>query len=136
MDGVADQIKVDVYQISDSTSEAAIREHRIRFDRPAAKGGTDGGPMGGEAFLASVAGCFLSNVLAASRARGEAVSGVNVQVTGAIDGPPARFVALDLAVTANGADRQLMEKLVDIAARGCIMVNTLRDKMELSIRLV
>jgi hypothetical protein len=43
---------------------------------------------------------------------------------------------LDLAVTANGADRQLMEKLVDIAARGCIMVNTLRDKMELSIRLV
>jgi putative redox protein len=136
MSSVADQIKIDVYQISEATSEAAIREHRIHFDRPLAKGGTDGGPMGGEAFLASVAGCFLSNLLAASRARDAAVSGVRVQVTGTIDGPPSRFVGLELAVSANVVDRQVMEKLVDIAARGCIMVNTLRDKMDLSIRVV
>jgi putative redox protein len=136
MSGVADQIKIDVYQISESASEAAIREHRIRFDRPAAKGGTDAGPMGGEAFLASVAGCFLSNLLAASRAREAPVSGVRVQVTGTIEGAPSRFMALELAVTADAADRQVMEKLVEIASRGCIMVNTLRDKMELSIRLV
>jgi putative redox protein len=136
MSGVADQIKLDVYQISESTSEAAIRGHRIRFDRPLAKGGTDAGPMGGEAFLASLAGCFLSNLLAASRAREAAVSGVRVQVTGTIEGAPSRFVALDLAVTADPSDRQVMEKLVEIASRGCIMVNTLRDKMELSIRLV
>ncbi|MDQ1474009.1 MAG: hypothetical protein QOJ99_5489, partial [Bryobacterales bacterium] len=74
--------------------------------------------------------------LAASRAREAAVSGVHVQVTGTIDGPPSRFVAVELAVTANAADRQAMEKLVEIASRGCIMVNTLRDKMDLSIRLV
>jgi putative redox protein len=130
---MADQIKIEVYQISDTTSEAAIRDHRIRFDRPVTKGGADAGPMGGEVFLASVAGCFMSNLLAAIHARSAAVSGVRVNVTGTLGGPPSRFVAVNLTVTGDGADRELMGTLADIAARGCILVNTLRDKMDFSI---
>jgi putative redox protein len=132
---MADQIKIEVKQVSDSGSEAAIREHRALFDRPVAKGGADSGPMGGEMFLASVAGCFMSNLLAAMRAR--EISGTNVRtsVTGTLEGAPPRFVRIELAVSGDGVERETMEKLVEIAGRGCIMVNTLRDKMDLSIRL-
>jgi putative redox protein len=130
-----DQIRIAVRQISPTTSEAAIREHRVLFDRPVEKGGADAGPMGGEVFLASVAGCFLSNLLAAIRARDTAVSEVRVEVTGTLEGPPSRFAAIDLAVTATGADRETMEKLTEVAARGCILVNTLRDKLNFSIHL-
>lgn len=130
---MADRIIVEVHQISETTSEAAIRQHRVRFDRPVAKGGADAGPMGGEVFLASVAGCFMSNLLAAIQARNAAVSGVRVDVTGTLGGTPSRFVALNLTVTADSSDRELLGTLTEIAGRGCILVNTLRDKIEFSI---
>ena len=35
------------------------------MDRPGPKGGQDKGPMGGEALLMGLGGCFMSNLLAA-----------------------------------------------------------------------
>jgi len=52
-----------------STSESALREHRVLVDRPADKGGQDRGPMGGELLLAALGGCFMSNLIAAAAAR-------------------------------------------------------------------
>ena len=119
------------------TSEAAIRQHRVLVDRPTDKGGTDQGPMGGELFLASIGGCFLSNLLAAARARegGAPVSGVQVDVAGTLEQNPARFVSVELTVTGECADPAYFEKLVEIAERGCIMVNTLRGKLDLQLRI-
>ena len=39
------------------------------MDRPEAKGGQNKGPMGGEAMLMGLGGCFMSNPLAAAVAR-------------------------------------------------------------------
>lgn len=109
--------------------------HRVLIDRPVAKGGADMGPMGGQLFLASVGGCFMSNLLAASRAREANLSNVTTEVTGTIADSPARFSALELHVTADGADPDLLAKLVEIADRACIMMNTLRDKLDVKIRI-
>jgi putative redox protein len=129
------ELKIQIRQISSSASEAAIGEHRVTIDRPVAKGGSNMGPMGGELFLAAVGGCFMSNLLAAIRSRESAVRGVHVEVTGTIVDSPARFSAVALAVSADAEDREELRRLIEIADRGCIMMNTLRDTLDVSIRV-
>jgi putative redox protein len=129
------EMKVEIRQISASASEAAIGGHRVVIDRPAAKGGSDSGPMGGELFLAAVGGCFMSNLLAAIKARDAKVSGARTEVIGTIADSPARFSAVELLVTADSPDRELLEKLVEIADRGCVMMNTLRGMIDLRVRV-
>src|ERR1700739_561350 len=104
---MANEMKIQLRQISTSTSEATMGRHQVLIDRPAAKGGTDAGPMGGELFLAAVGGCFMSNLRGAIRARDAAVSDVRVEVAGTLADSPARFSGLQLQVEANCGDREL-----------------------------
>src|ERR1700676_3389225 len=122
------EMHIQLRQVSTSSSEAAVRAHSVRIDRPASKGGSDLGPMGGELFLAAVGGCFMSNLLAAIRARDSNISGVRSEVIGILADSRTRFEAVELCITADSPDRELLERLVEIADRGCIMMNTLRGK--------
>jgi len=128
-------LAIQIRQTGAATSEAGIRQHKVLIDRPTSKGGDDQGPMGGELFLASIGGCFMSNLLAAIRAREAAVSDVRTEVIGSLAESPARFSSVELCVSANYSDRDLFEKLVEIAERGCIMVNTLRGTLEVTTRI-
>jgi putative redox protein len=98
-----------------------------------AKGGEDTGPMGGELFLAAIGGCFMSTLLAAIRAREAAISDISTRVTGVLTDAPARFSRIELLVRSEEADPEVLGKLVDLAERGCIMMNTLRDKLEIRV---
>jgi putative redox protein len=129
------EIKIAIRQTSASTSEAAIRQHKLAIDRPSSKGGDDQGPMGGELFLAAIGGCFMSNLLAAIKGRQADVSDVQTEVIGILAESPARFTAVELNVTAKYSDREQFEKLVEIADRGCIMMNTLRGKLDIKVRI-
>ena len=63
------ELEVTVRQVQATpTSEGQVREHRVLVDRPAAKGGHDRGPMGGELLLVALGGCFMSNLIAAAAA--------------------------------------------------------------------
>jgi organic hydroperoxide reductase OsmC/OhrA len=42
---------------------------------------------------------------------------------------------VEVSVSARYSDPQLFEKLVAIAEKGCIMMNTLRGKLDLTIRI-
>jgi putative redox protein len=126
-------LTVQVRQTSTSASEATIRGHKVAIDRPVDKGGTDAGPMGGELLLAATGGCFMSTLLAAVRSREADVRNVLVECAGTLEQTPARFVRIELTVQAECEDRGLLEKLVEIAANGCIMVNTLRSILEVRI---
>ena len=131
------EMTIQIHQISACTSEAILGPHRVLIDRPVEKGGTAKGPMGGELFLASVGGCFMSNVLAAVRARNAQVANVRIEVTGTVaDSSPARYSAIELRVDGDTLDRELLEHLVEIADRGCIMMNTLRSTLELRVQVV
>jgi len=123
------ELQIQIRQISPSASEAVIGSHRVTIDRPSAKGGSDMGPMGGELFLAAVAGCFMSNLLAAIRARESGVRNVRIEVKGTVAEAPARFAAVDLAIAAEAPDPEELDHLIEIADRGCIMMNTLRGQM-------
>ena len=131
---IMNEIRVEIRQISASTSEASLRNHRVLIDRPQEKGGTDKGPMGGELFLASIGGCFMSNLLGAINARETDISDIRMDVSGTITEAPPRFSAVEVLVTAKGPAEQL-ERLVEVADRGCIMMNTLRGTLEVRIRI-
>jgi len=132
---MANEIKIAIHQTSASTSEAVIRQHKLLVDRPAVKGGADQGPMGGELFLAAIGGCFMSNLLAAIKGREAEVSDAHTEVIGTLAESPARFTSIELNVTARYSDREQFEKLVEIADRGCIMMNTLRGKLDIKVRI-
>jgi putative redox protein len=133
---MANELQVQIRKISASTSEATIRGHRVTIDRPTSKGGTDAGPMGGELFLAAIGGCFMSNLLAAAKARGLDIPGLQTGLVAYMAEPPDRFAAVELCVTADGADPEVLEKLVEIADRACVMMNTLRGKLEVKTRII
>ena len=126
-------ITVTVAQTGPSSSRIAIRGHRVDVDRPAAKGGGDRGAMGGELLLGALGGCFLSTLLAAVAAREIGVGDVEVTVRGTLAEGPGRFTDVHLHVGARCDDEVALAKLVAMAERGCLVANTLRGAVTLTV---
>ncbi len=130
---MASVIQVQVDQVGATTSEGRARGHAVLVDRPVAKEGEDRGAMGGELLLVSLGGCFMSNLLAAIRARSADVANVRIAIDGTLESAPPRFSAVHMRIQADYTDRELMEKLVTISERGCIVANTLKSAVALTI---
>ena len=128
-------ISVNLKQVNDATTAARIRGHALDIDRPQAKGGHDKGAMGGELLLASLGGCFNSNLLAAIRSRDLEINDIAIEVSGELAEAPARFSAIDMVVTSAYQDRATLEKLVTMSERACIVANTLKRSVDLSVSL-
>lgn len=126
-------ISVNLNQVDDATTAAKIRNHAIDIDRPEAKGGHDKGAMGGELLLASLGGCFNSNLLAAIRARDLQIDDIAIEVSGELAEAPARFSSIDMVVKSEFADRAEFEKLVLMSERACIVANTLKSAVNLTV---
>ena len=77
----------------------------------------------------------MSNLLAAIRSREAAVSNVRATVAGTLAESPSRFEAIEMRVAADCEDPQQFEKLVAIAERACIVANTLRHAVRLTVRV-
>jgi putative redox protein len=81
-------------------------------------------------------GCFMSNLLAAALARDVAISDARAEIQGDLVDAPARYSAIRMRISANCEPADALAKLVQIADRGCIVANTLRNGLELSIECV
>lgn len=128
--------KVFVEQIGDSSSKGKARGHELIMDRPDAKGGRNQGMMGGEAILNGLGGCFMSNLLAAAKARDIELNNARVDIEGETTDSPSRFTAIRMSLSAQCNRPEELNKLVTIADRGCIAANTLRLAVELSIKVI
>ncbi len=127
------EITVTLKQHETTASMATIRDHQFVIDRPESKGGNNAGPMGGELLLASVGGCFMSNLRAAIAAReGVSVEKIALTVTATLSDDMTRFSSIDMQVTAE-ADGSELQKLVTIAERACIAANTIRGSVALTV---
>ena len=126
-------ITVNLNQVNDATTAAHIRSHAIDIDRPEAKGGRDQGAMGGELLLASLGGCFNSNLLAAIRARDLDINDISIEVSGDLAEAPARFASIDMVVKSAYENRAEFEKLVLMSERACIVANTLKSAVDLTV---
>lgn len=132
---MARTVSVEIDQVGPSTGRATARSHTVLVDRPVEKGGSDRGPLGGEYLLISLGGCFLSTLLAAVRTREADVSNVRVSVTGTIGGVPERFESMVLRVSATYTDEDAMRKLLALSERGCLVTNTLKHAVLITVEL-
>lgn len=128
-----DDITVALVQSGQTASVAGIRDHTIVMDRPSAQGGSDAGPMGGETLLASVGGCFMSTLYAAAAARSIPLEGARCRVTGSFAANPRRFGAIRIDVTCESCPPTDLAHLVEIAERGCLVVATLKQGVEVTV---
>lgn len=126
-------ITATVTQTGPSSSEIAIRRHRVPVDRPEASDGRDAGPMGGELLLGALGGCFMSTLLAAIAARDVGVTDVRVSIQGNLAEAPARVSEIVLHVRARTSDGAALAKIVGMAERACIVANTLRGAVTLRL---
>lgn len=127
---------VMVEQISSTSSRGNARGHTLVMDRPEAKGGNNEGMMGGEALLNGLGGCFMSNLLAAAKARNIEICNARADIEGDMTDAPSRFTAIRMKVSAQCSPAEELNKLVTIAERGCIAANTLRAAVQLSVTVV
>lgn len=128
-------VQVQVNQVGETTAKGKIRSHELLIDRPESKGGGDAGAMGGELLLASLGGCFMSNLLAAIKVREAAVSNVQIAIEGELAQAPSRFESIRMVVAADHDDPELLQKLVTMSERACIVANTLRGSVDLSVEV-
>ena len=126
-------VHVSIDQLDDSASRGLARDHSLVMDRPEAKGGHNSGPMGGEALLMGLGGCFMSNLLAAAKARDIALRDVRLAIAGELADAPARFTAIHMTVSGHCDVSGAWPKLITLADRGCIVTNTLRNALDLTI---
>src|ERR1700741_3952697 len=129
---MAQTLRVQFESVGPSTTRATVRLHTVLVDRPSTKGGDDRGPLGGEYLLVSLGGCFMSNLLAAIRAREAAISNVRADVVAAMDGQPDRFTDFTVTVSAERNDPDEVRTLIKVAARACAVTNTLRKAAPVS----
>jgi len=129
-------ILVNVDQQDHTSSRGEARGHTLVMDRPEAKGGQNKGPMGGEALLMGLGGCFMSNLLAAAKAREVEISDARTEIAGELSDGPIRYTEITMRVSARCQPTDALEKLVTIAERGCISANTLRNAVALSIECI
>ena len=126
-------INVTLDQLDHSASRGQARDHSLVMDRPEAKGGQNKGPMGGEALLLGLGGCFMSNLLAAAQARGIEIGDAKAEIAAELANAPARYTDIHMKVTARCTPPDELEKLVTMAERGCIATNTLRKSVNLVV---
>jgi putative redox protein len=130
------EVTTTISQIETSSAgRTRIRDHELVTDRPVEKGGGNQGPMGGELLVASLGGCFMSNLIAAFQGRDLQPEGLAVTVRGTLDGTPPRFQKMAMQVQGKDIDRAQMEKMILIAERGCIVANTLKQFMPVEISI-
>lgn len=129
------ELSIEVRQVDQTpTSEGTARQHRVLIDRPKDKGGLDRGPLGGEMLLFAQGGCFMSNLIAAAAARDISVTELKLIVRGELGESPPHFESVIVEVHGLWPDEATMEKIVTIAARSCIVTNTLKTCVKLDIQ--
>jgi putative redox protein len=126
-------VTVNVDQLDHTASQGTARNHSLIMDRPEAKGGQNKGPMGGEALLMGLGGCFLSNLFAAAIGRDIEINNTRVEINGEVADAPARYTDIHMMVTADCSAPDQFAKLVTIAERGCIAANTLGKAVNLTV---
>lgn len=131
-------LSVSVTQMKDHVAIGQQEDrHVLPLDRPEATGGTELGFNGGHLMLLGWGGCFKSVMVASAQARDIDVSDIRLSIEGDVVDTPKRFEKLRMQVSFD-ADLQADEKqkLVDVAANGCAVTNTLKGATDMTIELV
>ena len=130
-------MNIKLVQKSSTAVEAVSEPYKAIVDRPVETGGSGAGIVGGKYLLIGIGGCFCSTLLAAAQSRNITIENLTVEVTAtlAADGP-ARFTAIQVTVgPMPNVDPLTIERLIAIAEKGCTVINTLKNGVEIKAQL-
>ena len=130
------KIKIHLKQHAQTSMQLENDVLKIIIDRPVAKGGGGEGLMGGQYMLTGIGGCFCSNLFAAAQARDVEIKGLTIDMTATLsDDLPKRFTDLDMEVSYEScSDESMFEKLMVIAEKGCLSMNTVKNSMAIQVK--
>ena len=118
-------MEINLKLLGDVKFEVAARNHSLVCDQPSENGGSDEGMTPPELLLASLGTCAAFYASAYLRKRGLPREGVEVRVTAAKAGPPARLdnfvIEVNVPLALSEADRVGMDQ----AVHHCLIHNTL-----------
>jgi uncharacterized OsmC-like protein len=128
-------MEVNVKFLRDVKFEVAARKHSLVCDQPAENGGSDEGMTPPELLLASLGTCAAFYASAYLHKKGLAREGVELRVTAAKAGPPARLdyfrIEIKIPLALSAADRAGVEQ----AVHHCLIHNTLLKPPSIQIDL-
>jgi uncharacterized OsmC-like protein len=128
-------MEVYVKLSGDVRFEVAARKHSLVCDQPAENGGSDEGMTPPELLLASLGTCAAFYASAYLKKKGLPREGVEVRVTAAKAGPPARLddfrIEVNIPLALSEADRAGVEQ----AVHHCLIHNTLLKPPTIQIEL-
>lgn len=135
--------EIRVRLIEGFLSVAVAGNHSVTIDRPASAGGTEAGFRAGELTLVSLGGCLSSTLAGVAQARGITLEKVEIRVSGKTIPNPDRFGEFEVLVellASNQAGEKLsdeeLDKLLQIAERGCFITNTLKAGATVTVQRV
>ena|SRR5271166_562009 len=128
-------MEINLKLLGDVKFEVAARNHSLVCDQPSENGGSDEGMTPPELLLASLGTCAAFYASAYLRKRGLPREGVEVRVTAAKAGPPARLdnfvIEVKVPLALSEADRAGMDQ----AVHHCLIHNTLLHPPTVQIEL-
>lgn len=131
------KVSIKLEQKSPSAVQATLNDLQVTVDRPVEKGGGGQGPMGGQYMLIGIGGCFCSTLLAAAKSRAIEVAGLAIEINATLaeEGAP-RFTAIGIEVYCEEPKDPIeLAKLIAIAEKGCISINTVKNGVNFSASL-
>ena len=128
-------MEINLKLLGDVKYEVAARKHSLVCDQPAENGGSDEGMTPPELLLASLGTCAAFYASAYLKKRGLPREGVEVRVTAAKAGPPARLDNFVIEVKVPLALSEADRAGVDQAVHHCLIHNTLLHTPSVQIEL-
>ncbi len=128
---------VTLEQVSETGMQLLHDDFKVLVDRPIEIGGNGEGLMGGQYLLVGIGGCFCSTLFAAAQSRGINISDLSVSVRATISQDlPRRFKEVVLEVSGISGSKELdFDKLLKIAEKGCLSVNTIKTGLNFSVEV-
>lgn len=129
------RVTIKLEQVSETGMQLMNEDFEVRVDRPVEKGGNGQGLMGGQYMLVGIGGCFCSTLFAAAQSREIAIAGLQVSIQATIsEDLPKRFteVVLGISYTSCSEEKEF-HKLLKIAEKGCLSVNTVKNGLNFRI---
>ena len=129
-----DNISITLERYNTTSMKVKHSDFDIIIDRPVSKGGNGEGLMGGQYLLTGIGGCFCSNLIASAAARDLILENLEVQITALISEDKTKhFCKIDLKVNCDCSDNKLLNKVILIAKKACIAINTLNMDTEINV---
>lgn len=129
-------MKIEILQISQTTSEASAEKHKLLIDKPLNENGSDNGVTGEQLFLMSLGGDLMSHLLEEIQQNKVKARGVKINVDALGFRKLQRFTQVTLEISAEYQDKGLFKNCISKAIRKSVVFNSIGDLVKIHVKVL